>query len=1193
MERRGDEHPLRIGNVRHLIDSSGRVLKMSDDAAQHTSGAGLNALLQTAERLVTACSIEQVVAVLRDVARSLVGAEGIAVVLRDGDQCCYVAEDAVSPLWTGQSFPSASCVSGWAMRHNETVVIEDVLLDERVPQEAYARTFVRSLVLVPIGRPTASAALGAYWAEPKQHAAEVIEKLQSLGRLATLALENARLQKARDRAAKLGAVQSRVLELAVEEAPLPETLTAIVLEMEQLADSGMLGSILLVDSDGKRLCHGAAPNLSSAYNEAVDGIEIGSAVGSCGSAVCRNEPVFVSDIASDPLWTDYRELAAEHGLAACWSIPIHAPTGAVLGTFAMYYRQPRSPSEGDLEIVDFVVRTVGLVLQRAKTHVELLRGQARYRQIVEGAEDFAIVTLDRHGLVTGWNAGATQIVGYSRDEVIGKPGAIIFTAEDREVGAPETEMRQAAAEGRAQNERWHVRKDSSQFWGSGVTMPLAADHGGFLKIFRDRTVEHDLEEGLRESEGRLRFLADLDQQLFGAADAAAAMETATKLLGQMLEVSRCAYADVDADSDRFWIRADYNAPGVSTSAGEYSLDLFGPRAAADMRAGRVLVVRDVDRQLAPDDGREMFQSIGIQAIICCPLIKDGHLAAMMAVHQNTPREWTSAELMLVREVVDRCWSHIERVGAEARLKDSEERLRLAVEHAEIGFWDVDMISDRLIWPRRTKELFGISPDVPVSMLDFYQGLHPEDREATSAAFAAAADPEQRALYDVEYRTVGKEDGVIRWVAAKGRGVFDDEGRCVRVAGTAIEITARKEAEEALKDLNATLEARVANAVQEREQAQEALRQSQKMEAMGQLTGGVAHDFNNLLTPIVGTLDLLQRKGLGGEREQRLIAGAVQSADRAKTLVQRLLAFARRQPLQAIPVDLKLLVAGMAELVASTTGPQIRVVVDVPKDTPAVRADPNQLEMALLNLSVNARDAMPDGGTLRISARIEDLVPADRPGLKAGVYVRLSVSDDGLGMDAATLARAVEPFFSTKGVGKGTGLGLSMVHGLASQLGGGLFIQSRPGLGTNVELWLPRSDTAAAIASEAPAFAAPNATRGTVLLIDDEDVVRDSTAAMLVDLGFAVTEAASAEEATQKIAEHTIDLVVTDHLMTGITGTQFARNLRSSHPNIPVLLVSGYADLDGVDPTIARLVKPFRQDELEASIAGLFAATHSA
>ena len=223
------------------------------------------------------------------------------------------------------------------------------------------------------------------------------------------------------------------------------------------------------------------------------------------------------------------------------------------------------------------------------------------------------------------------------------------------------------------------------------------------------------------------------------------------------------------------------------------------------------------------------------------------------------------------------------------------------------------VNDVLIWPPRTKAMFGISADVPVTMRDFYVGLHPDDREKTRR-FRGRSRPRSRALYDVEYRTVGKEDGVVRWVEAKGRGVFDAAGRCLRVAGTAIQITARKEAEEALRELNATLEARSPRPSPNARRLQEALRQSQKMEAMGQLTGGVAHDFNNLLTPIVGSLDMLQRKGLGGEREQRLIAGAVQSAERAKTLVQRLLAFARRQPLQPVAVDIAELVPGMADLV---------------------------------------------------------------------------------------------------------------------------------------------------------------------------------------------------------------------------------------------------------------------------------------
>jgi PAS domain S-box-containing protein len=235
----------------------------------------------------------------------------------------------------------------------------------------------------------------------------------------------------------------------------------------------------------------------------------------------------------------------------------------------------------------------------------------------------------------------------------------------------------------------------------------------------------------------------------------------------------------------------------------------------------------------------------------------------------------------------------ERRSAEAGLHETAERLQLATENAEVGFWDVDPINDVLIWPPRTKAMFGISPDVPVTMRDFYDGLHPDDREATSETYAAAADPERRALYDVEYRTIGKEDGLLRWVAAKGRGVFDAAGRCIRVVGTAIDITARKRAEEQLRELNETLEIRVAERTAELEAAHEQLRQSQKLEAMGSLTGGVAHDFNNLLTPIVGALDMLQRWGAGGEREQRLIAVAAQSAERAKTLVQRLLAFSRR------------------------------------------------------------------------------------------------------------------------------------------------------------------------------------------------------------------------------------------------------------------------------------------------------------
>ncbi len=367
-------------------------------------------------------------------------------------------------------------------------------------------------------------------------------------------------------------------------------------------------------------------------------------------------------------------------------------------------------------------------------------------------------------------------------------------------------------------------------------------------------------------------------------------------------------------------------------------------------------------------------------------------------------------------------------------------------------------------------------------------------------------------------------------------------------------------------------------------AQEALRQSQKMEAMGSLTGGVAHDFNNLLTPIVGSLDLLHRKRLGSEREQRLIDGALQSAERARMLVQRLLAFARRQPLQAIAVDVPQLVGGMLDLLGSTLGPAIALRVEAKPDLPHAKADANQLEMALLNLAVNARDAMPEGGKLTIEVTRQS-VGEPRRGLSRGHYIRLIVRDTGTGMDKQTLDRAVEPFFSTKGIGKGTGLGLSMVHGLAAQLGGALTIDSEVGNGTSVALWLRVGNDLPEMEQRAPTVTEPHRALGIALLVDDEELVRMSTAHMLIEFGFDVVEAASGEAALQMIRDGlTPALLVTDHLMPGMTGAQLVEMLKAVQPTLPSLIVSGYAEAEGIDPNVPRITKPFRSGELAETLS---------
>ncbi|MBB5713149.1 hybrid sensor histidine kinase/response regulator [Sphingomonas xinjiangensis] len=445
-------------------------------------------------------------------------------------------------------------------------------------------------------------------------------------------------------------------------------------------------------------------------------------------------------------------------------------------------------------------------------------------------------------------------------------------------------------------------------------------------------------------------------------------------------------------------------------------------------------------------------------------------------------------------------------------------------------------------------------------LSFREQVHPGDHGAVHAMMERLLRGETVERFEDRIRHA---DGGWRWIS----WTLVPEGNVFYAVGRDVTVERERQAE---------LEA-----------AQEALRQSQKMEAMGSLTGGVAHDFNNLLTPIIGSLDMLVRKGVGTERERRLIDGALQSAERAKTLVQRLLAFARRQPLQPTAVDVARLVDGMAGLIGSTLGPTIDVRVDLAADLPPASADLNQLEMALLNLAVNARDAMPNGGTLTICARRESVEGRHPAKLKPGHYILLCVADTGVGMDHETLARAVEPFFSTKGIGRGTGLGLSMVHGLAAQLGGGLTIDSAPGRGTKIELWLPCS---AAVVGE-DEIAAParvtHANRGTALLVDDEELVRMSTADMLIDLGFEVVEADSAEEALHLIKGGIDpDLLVTDHLMPGMNGADLAREARALKPALPVLVVSGYAEVEGIAPEWPRLTKPFRSAELATSVAAL-------
>ena len=379
-------------------------------------------------------------------------------------------------------------------------------------------------------------------------------------------------------------------------------------------------------------------------------------------------------------------------------------------------------------------------------------------------------------------------------------------------------------------------------------------------------------------------------------------------------------------------------------------------------------------------------------------------------------------------------------------------------------------------------------------------------------------------------------------------------------------------------------AKITRDITEKKAAEARLRQAQKMEVVGQFTGGAAHDFSNLLMAICGSLELLRKRLPDEPRMLALLDNAMQGAKRGVSLTQRMLAFARRQELKLEAVDIVALIGGMRELLERSVGAAVRIDTRLSRQIPHVRTDANQLETALLNLVLNARDAMPGGGTVIISA-CEVSVDLGHPtSLPPGPYTCISVRDTGHGMDEATLARVTEPFFTTKGVGKGTGLGLSMVDGLAAQSGGKLVLQSKPEHGTTVEIWLPVAEGRAVTELARDSDLGGNeihAGRLVVLAVDDDSLVLASTTAMLEDLGHKVIDVASGAKALEVVESGAeIDLVISDHAMPGMTGSELASAIKTRRPRLPVVLATGYAELPlGTDPGIRRLAKPFTQREL--------------
>ncbi|MGA2057025.1 MAG: PAS domain S-box protein [Bradyrhizobium sp.] len=507
----------------------------------------------------------------------------------------------------------------------------------------------------------------------------------------------------------------------------------------------------------------------------------------------------------------------------------------------------------------------------------------------------------------------------------------------------------------------------------------------------------------------------------------------------------------------------------------------------------------------------------------------------------------------------------ERMRSEADLRQSQEQLRLLVQG--VTDYAVYMLSPEgyvSSWNSGAERIKGYSPEEIIGQ-HFSRFYTEEDRQAglPSQTIEIAA---REGRFEREGWRVRK-DGTKFFANVVVDAIHSPDGSLLGFAKITRDITERMNAARAL------------------EEAREALLQSQKMEAIGHLTGGIAHDFNNLLMAVQGSLELLQRRLPGSDpKVAQLIDNALQGTRRGAALTQRMLAFARRQELTLAPLDVRDVVQRMTSLLQSSLGPSVRIETDFPLELPKVAADVTQLELALLNLAINGRDAMPKGGTITIGAT--EL--ADVPGLKAGNYLCVSVADTGTGMSEETLKRAMEPFFTTKGVGKGTGLGLPMVHGMTEQSGGKLLLKSKPGKGTVAELYLPVAPNEAAQPAPSIETHIPSLfnRKLAILTVDDDPLVALNTSALLEELGHTVYSAPSASHALDILRrENKIDLIITDQLMPDMTGSELATRIRAENAHFPIILATGYAELaPGEAEGLPRLAKPFGQRELAEAIA---------
>ena len=699
----------------------------------------------------------------------------------------------------------------------------------------------------------------------------------------------------------------------------------------------------------------------------------------------------------------------------------------------------------------------------------------------------------------------------------------------------------------------------------------------------------------RRSEARQETLLALADALRDLTDPAEIAHAASEVLGRALGVSRVGYGIIDRVAETVSIERDWNAPGVQSIAGTLNFRDFGSYI-DDLKVGRTVVIGDAAEDPRTRSTAEQLSGISAEAFINMPLVEQGRFVALFFANNATPRPWPEDDITLMREVADRVRAASERARAEQAVRLSEAQFRAFAQAVPNQIW-ASRPDGFLDWFNAALHAYtGKTEEELAGPSGWTAIVHPDDLPRARAAWEAAL--RTGTIYEVEFR-IRRHDGAWRWFLVRAEPIRDADGVITRWIGASTDIDDRLRQAAELEQLNETLEEQVATRTRELMAAEEALRQSQKMEAVGQLTGGIAHDFNNLLTGITGSLEIMGNRIAQGRFNEieRYTTAAQGAARRAAALTHRLLAFSRRQTLDPRPIDANRLIGGLEELIRRTVGPQVEVEVVAAGGLWTTLVDPNQLENALLNLCINARDAMPTGGRLTIETgnRWLDARAAEQRDMEPGQYISVCVSDTGTGMSADVIAKAFDPFFTTKPLGVGTGLGVSMIYGFARQSGGQVRIYSEEGDGSMVCIYLPRHLGPAEAAEPVPNVAETHRARvgETVLIVDDEPTVRMLVLEVLEELGYAALEAADGAAGLKILqSDARIDLLVTDvGLPGGMNGRQMADAARLVRPNLEVLFITGYAENAVVgnghlDPGMHVMTKPFAMEALASRIKAL-------